>query len=120
MRPEVFDMADERPEVLAIIPARGGSKGIPGKNLRELAGEPMLVHTIRAALDSRTVTRTVVSTDDPDIAKAARDAGADVPVMRPPELAQDTSPTEPSMTHMVEWLRDEEGYRPEVVVLLQD
>jgi N-acylneuraminate cytidylyltransferase len=112
-------MSGQRKEVLAIIPARGGSKGIPGKNLQPLDGIPLLVHTIKAALAAERVTRVVVSTDDEGIASVARDAGAEVPVMRPAELATDTSPTEPSMTHMVEWLEKEQGYRPDAVVLLQ-
>ena len=77
-------------EVLAIVPARGGSKGIPRKNLVSLLGHPLLWWSVKAALDSETVTRTIVSTDDAEIAAIAAAAGAEVPFMRPDELAGDT------------------------------
>src|SRR5689334_22953797 len=77
--------------MLAIIPARGGSKGLPGKNIRPLMGKPLIVHTIEAALGARAITRTVCSTDSDEIATIARQAGADVPFMRPAELARDDS-----------------------------
>ena len=79
-------------EVLALIPARGGSKSIPRKNLRLLRGKPLIVHSIEQAQHSALMTRVVVSTDDPEIADVARRAGADVPFLRPPELAQDATP----------------------------
>jgi len=105
-------------EFLGIIPARGGSKGIPRKNLQPLAGKPLVVWTIEAALRSQLLTRTVVSTDDDEIAAIARQAGAEV-IMRPPELAQDTSPTEPVLLHVLDELQAQEGYIPDAVVLLQ-
>lgn len=77
--------------MLALIPARGGSKGLVGKNLRPLGGRPLIAHTIRAALEARAITRVVVSTDAPEIAAAARRAGAEVPFMRPAALATDTA-----------------------------
>jgi CMP-N-acetylneuraminic acid synthetase len=76
-------------DVLAIIPARGGSKGLPGKNLAELGGVPLIEWSIRSALDSLLVTRVVVSTDSEEIALVARAAGAEVPWLRPIELAAD-------------------------------
>ena len=85
--------------VLAIIPARAGSKGIPGKNIRTIAGEPLICWTIRQALRSQLLDRVIVSTDGDSIARIARDAGADVPFMRPPELAADHSPTSDVVIH---------------------
>src|ERR687888_1463258 len=100
-------------EVVALIPARGGSKGIPRKNLAPVVGRPLLAWTIDAALGSRTVTRTVVSTEDDEIAAAARELGAEV-LARPPELAADDTPMQPVIAHAVEELG-----APEVLVLLQ-
>lgn len=103
---------------LAIIPARGNSKGIPGKNLKPLAGKPMLAWSVAHALACAAVDRVVVSTDSEEIAAAAREAGAEVPILRPAELAEDDTPTEPVLFHMVEHLAGE-GYRPDGVILLQ-
>jgi N-acylneuraminate cytidylyltransferase len=105
--------------VLALIPARGGSKGIPRKNVRMLAGKPLIAHTIGHALAARSVTRTIVSTDDEEIATTARAFGAEVPFMRPAELAADDSPDLDAFVHALEWLRAEEGYEPELVVHLR-
>jgi CMP-N-acetylneuraminic acid synthetase len=106
-------------EVLAIVPARGGSKGIPRKNLVTLLGQPLLWWSIRAALDSETVTRTIVSTDDDEIAMTAAAAGAEVPFMRPAELAGDTVVDLPVFEHALEMLLTSEGYRPDIVVQLR-
>lgn len=100
--------------VLAVIPARGGSKGIPGKNLRPLAGEPLIVHTIRAAREARRLDRVVVSTDADEVAAVAASHGAEV-VRRPPDLAFDDSPTEDALIHAVETL----GTLPDYVVTLE-
>ena len=100
-------------DVVALIPARGGSKGIPRKNLAPVAGRPLLAWTIDAALRSRAVTRTVVSTEDDEIATAARELGAGV-LVRPPELAADDTPMQPVILHALEALE-----APEVLVLLQ-
>src|ERR687888_2652879 len=100
-------------QVLALIPARGGSKGIPRKNLATLAGRPLLAWTIDAALGSRAVTRTVVSTEDDEIAEAARSLGAEV-LTRPPELADDDTPMQPVIAHALGELG-----APDVLVLLQ-
>ncbi len=105
-------------EVLGIIPARGGSKGVPRKNVRPLAGKPLIVWTIEAAQRAELVARVVVSTDDDEIADISRAAGAEV-IMRPAELATDTAPTEPAMFHALEVLKQREGYRPDAVALLQ-
>lgn len=105
-------------EVLAIIPARGGSKGVPRKNVRLLAGRPLICHSIDHALRSELVTRTVVSTDDAEIADVAQHAGAEV-VQRPAALSADASPSEPALLHVLKSLREREGYTPELVVFLQ-
>jgi CMP-N-acetylneuraminic acid synthetase len=105
--------------VLAIIPARGGSRRFPGKNLADLGGRPLIAWTIDAALQSRAITRTIVSTDDPAIADRSRACGAEVPMMRPAALATDEAPGMGPILHALEWLRDREGYRPDIVVVLQ-
>jgi CMP-N,N'-diacetyllegionaminic acid synthase len=104
--------------VLGLVPARGGSKGVPGKNTRLLAGRPLLAYTADAALASRVLDRIVLSTDDDQIAEAGRRAGLDVPFMRPPELAADETPMLPVIRHAVESL-DAAGWQTEMVVLLQ-
>ncbi|HKY69008.1 MAG TPA: acylneuraminate cytidylyltransferase family protein [Acidimicrobiales bacterium] len=106
-------------EVLAIVPARGGSKGIPRKNLVTLLGKPLLWWSVRAALDAETVTRTIVSTDDDEIAAAGEAAGAEVPFRRPAELAGDTVLDLPVFDHALRTLADTEGYRPDLVVHLR-
>lgn len=106
------------PRVLAVVPARGGSKGLPGKNTRPLAGLPLIVHSIRAAGLTPSVTRCVVSTDDEEIARVAREHGGDVPWLRPAELATDDAPMAPVLRHALEAVEAEEGERYDVVVLL--
>lgn len=93
--------------VLGLIPARGGSKGIPGKNVRPLGGRPLLAWTAEAALASRRLSRVVLSTDDEEIAEAGRRCGLDVPFLRPAELARDDTPTLPVVRHALESLEDE-------------
>ena len=104
--------------VLGIVPARGGSKGLPNKNLRLLGGQSLLARTIAAAGSSRSLTRTVLSTDDPAIAEAGLALGLDVPFMRPPALAADDTPMLPVLRHAVETLA-RDGFQADVVVLLQ-
>ena len=106
-------------EILAIIPARGGSKGIPRKNIRPFAGHPLLAYSVAAGLQSELVTRVLVSTDDEEIAAVAREYGAETPFLRPPELAQDNTTDLPVFVHALEWLKTHEGYEPEVVVQLR-
>ena len=93
-----------RPEgsVLAVVPARGGSKGLPGKNLRLLAGRPLVEHAVRFATLCESVGRVIVSTDSEEIAEVAHGAGADVPFMRPPELAGDETPMWPVLVHALD------------------
>jgi CMP-N,N'-diacetyllegionaminic acid synthase len=104
--------------VLAVIPARGGSKGIPNKNLAIVAGRPLLAFTADAARGASRLTRTIVSTDDPAIADAARGLGLEVPFMRPPSLAADDAPMLPVLQHAVTTMR-ECGFKADIVVLLQ-
>ena len=106
-------------EVLALIPARGGSKSIPHKNIRDFAGHPLIAYSIAAGLAAETVTRVVVSTDDGEIAEVSRRYGAEIPFMRPTEHAQDQTPDLPVFQHALEWLAEHEGYRPEIVVQLR-
>ena len=105
-------------EVLALIPARGGSKGIPRKNVRLVAGRPLLAHSIKAALGTPAITRLVVSTDDPEIGRVAREYGAEV-VWRPPEISGDSASSESALLHALTQLRTLEGYMPDLVVFLQ-
>lgn len=106
-------------EVLALIPARGGSKSVPRKNIIPLMGKPMIAWAIEHALASEHITRVVVTTDDEEIAAVARAHGAEVPFMRPAELAQDLSVDIEFHRHAVEWLRDNEGYVPDMVINLR-
>ena len=106
-------------ESLAIIPARGGSKGIPGKNTRPLNGKPLIAWTIDAAHSSKRVNRVIVSTDSPEIMKIAMDFGADVPFQRPMELAKDDTPGVEPILHAVRWLIENEGYHPDLLCCLQ-
>jgi N-acylneuraminate cytidylyltransferase len=106
-------------EVLAVIPARGGSRSIPRKNVKLFAGHPLLAYSIAAGLQSKSVTRVIASTDDDEIAEVARSYGAEVPFMRPAELAQDHTTDLPVFQHALDWLRREEKYVPEIVVQLR-
>ncbi len=105
--------------ILALIPARGGSKGIPRKNIRLFAGYPLIAWSIAAAKQSELVTRVIVSTDDEEIAAVARQWGAETPFLRPAELAQDKTTDLPVFVHALKWLEDVEGYRPEAVIQLR-
>jgi CMP-N-acetylneuraminic acid synthetase len=104
--------------ILGLIPARGGSKSIPRKNLAPLAGKPLLAWTAEAARGARHLTRTVLSTDDAEIAEVGRGLGLDVPFLRPVALAQDESPMLPVMRHAADWYTAQ-GEAVEAVVLLQ-
>src|SRR5512140_3943973 len=106
-------------DTLAIIPARGGSKGIPRKNIRDVAGYPLIAYSIAAGLQARTVTRVIVSTDDEEIAAVAREWGAETPFLRPAEFAQDKTTDLPVFEHALKWLEEVEGYHPDVIVQLR-
>jgi YrbI family 3-deoxy-D-manno-octulosonate 8-phosphate phosphatase len=104
---------------IALIPARGGSKGIPRKNIRQFAGYPLIAYSIAAGLQAERVTRVLVSTDDEEIAVVARAWGAETPFLRPAELAQDDTPDLPVFRHALEWLAENENYHPDVVIQLR-
>ncbi len=107
------------PAVLAVIPARGGSKGLPRKNLRPLAGHPLLAWSIAAALEARSVEAVVVSTDDEEIAAVAEAYGAAAPFLRPADLARDDTPDWPVFEHALRQLERTRGWKPELVVQLR-
>jgi N-acylneuraminate cytidylyltransferase len=107
------------PQILALIPARGGSKSIPRKNILPLAGHPLLAWSVAAARDALRVHRTIVSTDDERIAETARNYGAETPFLRPLELAKDDTMDLPVFVHALDWLRENEGYHPDLVVQLR-
>lgn len=103
--------------ILAVIPARGGSRGIPRKNLRRIAGKPMIAYTIQAALSSQRVDEVVLSTDDPEFAQVARHWGASVPFLRPVALARDDTATPPVIEHAVRHVEGSGGHVEAVVTL---
>ncbi len=105
-------------EILSIIPAKGFSSGLSGKNLRLLNGKPLVAWTIEASVQSRYITRTIVSSDSDEVLSVSADFEADV-IKRPSELASDTAGCESVMEHAVNYLREAEAYNPDVLVLLQ-
>lgn len=105
--------------MLGLVTARGGSRAIRRKNIRLVAGKPLVAWTIQAALDCRSLNRVVVSTDDAEIEEVCLKWGAEVPFRRPVELAQDNSPHVDVIAHAVEWLMTNEDYCPDYIVLLQ-
>lgn len=105
-------------KVLGLIPARGGSKGVPRKNIKFLAGKPLLGYTAEAALAAKRLTRVILSTDDEEIAETGRSFGIEVPFLRPVELAEDTTPTLPVVQHAIHFL-ELRGDRFDAVCLLQ-
>jgi CMP-N,N'-diacetyllegionaminic acid synthase len=106
-------------EILAIIPARGGSKGIPGKNIKHLNSKPLLAYTALSAMNSKFITRRVLSTDDTEIAKIGAEYGLEVPFMRPSHLASDLSPSLEAFQFTLKELAARAGYIPDLVVILQ-
>lgn len=115
----VPDPAPDSSAVLAVVPARGGSKSIPRKNVRPFAGYPLLAYSVAAGLQATSVTRVIVSTEDEEIAEVARRFGAEVPFLRPAELAEDDTADLPVFQHVLRELERREGYRPEIVVQLR-
>lgn len=105
--------------VLALIPARGGSKGIPRKNIAPLGGKPLIAWTIEAARAASRITRTIVSTDDPEIAEVARAHGAEVPFLRPADISDDAAPALPVLRHAVSALEAMDNWSAEAVAYLQ-
>lgn len=112
-------MKKPTPLTVAIIPARGGSKSIPRKNLALLGGRPLISWAIAVGLACPEIDRVIVSTDDSEIAEVAREHGAEVPFLRPVELAQDDTPDAPVFIHLLRWLDEHEGYRPDALVNLR-
>jgi len=104
--------------ICAIIPARGGSKGVPGKNIRLLCGHPMISFSIIAALACMRIERVIVSTDSPEIARIAKIYGAEVPFMRPPELSSDKSPAIDYVSHAFKIVEETDNYKPDLMVML--
>src|SRR3989344_1938082 len=105
--------------IIGLIPARGGSKRIPGKNIKPFCGKPLIAWTIEQAKRSRYISRVIVSTDNAEIADVAKKYGAEVPFMRPKELAEDLTPDLPVFQHLAEWLKENEGKTPDVVAHLR-
>ena len=106
-------------DALVIIPARGGSKSIPRKNIKDFAGYPLIAYSIAAGLAADSISRVIVSTDDEEIAEVARNYGAEVPFLRPEEFSRDNTPDLPVFQHALEWLQSKEEYRPKIVVQLR-
>jgi CMP-N,N'-diacetyllegionaminic acid synthase len=112
-------MKERSIRIMAVIPARGGSKGVPRKNIADLGGKPLIAYTIEVARKSKLIDAAIVSTDDAGIAAVARSLGADVPFLRPAELARDDSPDIDFMRHALEWVETHRGWHPEIMVILQ-
>lgn len=106
------------PKILAIIPARGGSKGIPKKNIKQLLGKPLIAWTIEQALNSKYVSKVFVSTEDREIAAIAKECGGEVPFLRPDELAQDSSPTSDAIIHALDTF-EEMGEKYDIIIILE-
>ncbi|MDP6380544.1 MAG: acylneuraminate cytidylyltransferase family protein, partial [Phycisphaerae bacterium] len=109
---------DASKSIVVVIPARGGSKGVPQKNIRPLAGKPLIAHTIKDAQDSRLVNRVIVSTEDAVIASISKELGAEV-IPRPMELANDAATSEAALLHTLDYLEEKENLKPDLVVFLQ-
>jgi CMP-N-acetylneuraminic acid synthetase len=107
------------PKILGVVTARGGSKGIPGKNIKLLAGKPLIAYTIESAKKAGVFDRLILSTDDDEIISVAKKYGCEAPFIRPAELAQDKTPHLPVMRHAVQRLKDNENYWPDYVMILQ-
>lgn len=106
-------------KIIAIIAARGNSKRLPRKNIRELAGKPLIAYPIQAALETKIFDKVIVTTDNEEIAKISKKYGAEVPFMRPKELATDSTLVGPVLKHTLNWLKNNENYEPDAFVLLQ-
>ncbi len=106
-------------KILAIIPARSGSKGLPGKNIKDLCGKPLIAWSIEQALGCSLIDKLVISTDDDRIAEVAKRYGAEVPFIRPAELASDTASTIDVILHVADWFEKYENYQPAYILLLQ-
>jgi len=110
---------EKKENVAAVILARGGSKGLPRKNILPLAGKPLIQYTIDTLKKAKLVDRIIVSTDDEEIARVSKGLGAEVPFLRPRELSQDFTTTEDALKHSILWLKENEDYRVDILVFLQ-
>ena len=106
-------------KILAIIPARGGSKGIRRKNLQKLSGKPLIAHTIIAAKKTKSINKIIVSTDDKEIGKISKNNGAEVPFLRPKQISEDTSSIIEVIKHALKFLQENQSYVPDIIILLQ-
>ena len=106
-------------KILAIIPARCGSKGIRRKNLQKLSGKPLIAHTIIAAKKTKSINKIIVSTDDKEIGKISKNNGAEVPFLRPKQISKDTSSTIEVIKHALKFLQENQSYVPDIIILLQ-
>jgi CMP-N,N'-diacetyllegionaminic acid synthase len=104
--------------VVCVIPARGGSKGLPGKNIKNFCGKPLIAHTIEQARQSKCIDRVIVSTEDEEIAQISLEYGAEVPFMRPMEFARDSSSTVDVLLHAINWLENVDQYAFDILLLL--
>jgi len=104
-------------KIIAIIPARGGSKGIPRKNIKTFCGKPLIYYIINSALNVKDIEKVIVSTEDEEVAEVAKRYGAEI-IKRPKSLAEDEVPTLPVLQHAVKYLKEKENYKPDVIVLL--
>jgi len=112
-------MAYKNKIILIVITARGGSKRLPGKNIKLLNGKPMIAYAIEAVKYSKYADRLIVSTDNPEIASISRQYGAETPFMRPNELSDDTASSLTVLQHAVKWMEDKGNFKPDIVVLIQ-
>ncbi|HEY4507125.1 MAG TPA: acylneuraminate cytidylyltransferase family protein [Candidatus Paceibacterota bacterium] len=106
-------------KIYSIIQARGGSKGVPGKNIKFLGGYPVIAYSIAASKLSKRISRNIVSTNSPEISEIAKKYGAEVPFIRPEEFAQDNSTDLDVFTHAIKWLEENEGDLPDLLVQLR-
>jgi len=106
-------------EILAIIPARGDSKGIINKNIKNLAGKPLIEYSITSAKKSKKINRIIVSTDNKKIASISKKAGAEIPFLRPKQISKDVTPIIDVIRHALDFLEDTESYKPDIIILLQ-
>jgi CMP-N,N'-diacetyllegionaminic acid synthase len=106
-------------KIIALIPARGGSKGIPRKNIIPVCGKPLIAYSIEAAIASKSFDRVIVSTDDTEIAEVSKKFGAEIPFMRPDAASDDIAPAIAVLVHALEWLKTNEGFKPDAVAYLQ-
>jgi CMP-N,N'-diacetyllegionaminic acid synthase len=106
-------------KILAIIPARGGSKGLPQKNIKHFNGKPLIYWTIKAAKESNYINKIIVSTDDSDIANVSESFGAEIPGLRPKNLSEDNTPTLPVIHYILDQLKNNQNYVPDLIITLQ-